>query len=379
MSEDAQKDLSYYGQEKNTATYNLTRMNLLLHGVRPEKMTIRNGDTLSQNWPEDPAHPNECVLFDAVVMNPPNSAKNWNKTGIKVSDPRFGFASVLPPDSKGDFAFLLHGLYHLGQNGTMAIVLPHGVLFRGSSEGEIRKKSLEKNRIDAIIGLPSNLFTDTGNPVCILVLKKDRAIGAPVLVIDASRSFVKVGKQNVLQEKDIAKVVDTYVNRANVKRAEIKGYCHLATLEKIIKNEYSTNIPRYVDAVDGEISQDVDGHLYGGIPQKNVDDLKILQLEVGNVLNSALSGYFILVKPISELTADVLNDSRVLEKSEKIKTKVEDFIVKYWNVLRKINAVSDINPMMEEMLTHIKEILSEFDFINVYDGYQIVAEIGKIH
>ena len=156
LSADVQKDLTYYGQEKNTATYNLTRMNLLLHGVRPEKMTIKNGDTLSQDWPEDPERPNEGVQFDAVVMNPPYSAKNWNRSELKVSDPRFADFGTLPPDSKGDFAFLLHGLFHLGINGTMAIVLPHGVLFRGSAEGEIRKRLLEKGLIDTIIGLPSN-------------------------------------------------------------------------------------------------------------------------------------------------------------------------------------------------------------------------------
>ena len=120
LSEDKQKSLNYYGQEKNTATYNLTRMNLLLHGVRPEKMSIKNGDTLSQDWPEDPERPNEGVQFDAVVMNPPYSVKNWNRSGLKPSDPRFEIAGVLPPDSKGDFAFLLHGLYHLGTHGTMA-------------------------------------------------------------------------------------------------------------------------------------------------------------------------------------------------------------------------------------------------------------------
>lgn len=205
LSEELQKSLNYYGQEKNTATYNLTRMNLLLHGVRPEKMSIKNGDTLGQDWPEDPERPNEGVQFDAVVMNPPYSIKNWNRAGLKSSDPRFEIAGVLPPDSKGDFAFLLHGLYHLSTTGTMAIVLPHGVLFRGSAEGEIRKRLLEKNQIDAVIGLPSNLFTNTGIPVCVIILKKNRELNEPVLFIDASRNFIKVGKQNALQEKDIAK------------------------------------------------------------------------------------------------------------------------------------------------------------------------------
>ena len=263
LDKNAQKELKYYGQEKNTATYNLTRMNLLLHGVRPNKMMIKNGDTLAHDWPEDPSKPNEAVQFDGVVMNPPYSVSNWNKAELKVSDPRFEIAGTLPPDSKGDFAFLLHGLYHLDTQGTMGIVLPHGVLFRGSSEGDIRQRLLEKSNIDAIIGLPSNLFTNTGIPVVIIILKKNRKIDAPVLIIDASKSFIKVGKQNVLQEKDIAKIVDVYVNKA-----EIRGYSHLASREEIKNNEYNLNIPRYVESIDTEISHDVDAHLLGGIPQK---------------------------------------------------------------------------------------------------------------
>src|SRR5690625_4662868 len=164
LTKDNRKNLHYYGQEMNTATYNLTRMNLLLHGVRPNRMTIKNGNTLGEDWPEDPERPNEGVQFDAVVMNPPYSVKNWNSEGLKITDPRFEMAGVLPPDSKGDFAFLLHGLFHLGQEGTMAIVLPHGVLFRGGAEGEIRKRLLDKNYIDTVIGLPDKLFTNTGIP-----------------------------------------------------------------------------------------------------------------------------------------------------------------------------------------------------------------------
>lgn len=376
LDKDAQRDLAYYGQEKNTATYNLTRMNLLLHGVRPEKMTVKNGDTLSNDWPEDPEQPNEGVQFDAVVMNPPYSASNWNKAELKVSDPRFEVAGALPPDSKGDFAFLLHGLYHLGTNGTMAIVLPHGVLFRGSSEGEIRKRLLDKNYIDTIIGLPSNLFTNTGIPVVIIILKKNRKIDAPVLTIDASNSFIKVGKQNVLQEKDIAKIVDVYMEKK-----EIPGYSHLATREEIKENDYNMNIPRYVEAIDTEISHDVDAHLLGGIPQKNIDDLKVLQALVPDVLNSYLQtirpGYVNLIKPLSELTSEILNDSKITAMSDEIKTKTKDYIEKYWNVLRNIDGATDLMNLMEEMLDNIKNILSNYQYIDVYGGYQIVAEIWK--
>ncbi|KZL92878.1 type I restriction-modification system subunit M [Clostridium magnum] len=376
LNKDVQRDLAYYGQEKNTATYNLTRMNLLLHGVRPEKMTIKNGDTLSNDWPEDPKNPNEGVQFDAVVMNPPYSAKNWNKAGLKVSDPRFEVAGALPPDSKGDFAFLLHGLYHLGTNGTMAIVLPHGVLFRGSSEGEIRKRLLDKNYIDTIIGLPNNLFTNTGIPVVIIVLKKNRKIDAPVLIIDASNCFIKVGKQNVLQEKDIAKIVDVYMEKA-----EIPGYSHLATREEIKQNEYNMNIPRYIEAIDTEISQDVDAHLLGGIPQKNIEDLAVLQALVPDVLNRYLQiirqGYVNLTKPVSELTSEILNDAKITTMSDEIRKKTKDYIDQYWNVLRNIDSSTDLVNLREEMLDSIKNILSNYKYVDVYGGYQIIAEIWK--
>jgi len=376
LDKEQQIDLSYYGQEKNTATYNLTRMNLLLHGVRPEKMTIKNGDTLSKDWPEDPKNSNEGVQFDAIVMNPPYSVKNWNKAGLKVSDPRFDYIGALPPDSKGDFAFLMHGLYHLGINGTMAIVLPHGVLFRGSSEGEIRKRLLEKNYIDTIIGLPSNLFTNTGIPVAVIVLKKNRSLKDPVLLIDASKNFIKVGKQNVLQEKDIAKIVDIYMNKE-----EEKGYSHLATREEIIKNEYNLNIPRYVEAINVEIPQDVDAHLYGGIPKKNIDELNVLQSLVPEIINSCIedvrTGYVSLNKSVKEITSLVFENEKILSVSKEIEMNTMNFIKKYWDILKSVTLYSDLSAIKEVMLNDIKKILSEYEHIDVYGGYQIVAEIWK--
>lgn len=376
LNEDAQRSLTYYGQEKNTATYNLTRMNLLLHGVRPEKMTIRNGDTLAEDWPEDPQRPNEGVQFDAVVMNPPYSAKNWNKSDLKVSDPRFEIAGVLPPDSKGDYAFLLHGLFHLGQHGTMAIVLPHGVLFRGGTEGEIRKRLLDKNRIDTIIGLPDKLFTNTGIPVTVIILKKNRKIGDPVLMIDASKDFIKVGKQNVLQEKDIAKIVDTYTDR----RVE-KGYSHLAKREDIINNEYNLNIPRYIESIEEDIPQDVDAHLFGGIPRSDIASLKNLQSIVPNILEQSLeeirNGYVVLSSPIDKITNHVLNDHTVIEKSKEMEIKIINYVNTYWQILKTVDDVNKITTLKDKMLVEIKNVLAEFHHIDVYDGYQIIAEIWK--
>ena len=376
LSKDKQIELNYYGQEKNTATYNLTRMNLLLHGVRPEKMTIKNGDTLGTDWPEDPRNPNEGVQFDAVVMNPPYSIKNWNKSGVKVSDPRFEVAGVLPPDSKGDYAFLLHGLYHLRAGGTMAIVLPHGVLFRGAAEGEIRKRLIEKNFIDAIIGLPSNLFTNTGIPVVVIILKKNRNLTDPVLMIDASKGFIKVGKQNVLLEKDIAKIVDVYVGKK-----EIYGYSHLASRSEIIKNDYNLNIPRHVKSISDEIPHDVDAHLYGGIPSANIKELKTLQDLASDVLEGCLEelrpGYFRLNKPISEVKKLLYGSSKVKSMDESLKEETQSYISKYWNELRNITEDVELSALEERMTVEIKDILTKYSHIDVYSGYQIIAEIWK--
>jgi type I restriction enzyme M protein len=376
LAKEVQQSLTYYGQEKNTATYNLARMNLLLHEVKPNKMTIKNGDTLAHDWPEDPAHPNEGVQFDAVVMNPPYSVKNWNRVGLKVSDPRFEIAGVLPPDSKGDFAFLLHGLFHLGQSGTMTIVLPHGILFRGAAEGEIRKRLLEKNYIDAVIGLPSNLFTNTGIPVVILVLKKNRQLTDPVLIIDASNTFIKVGKQNVLQEKDIAKIVDTYVSRQ-----EQAGYSHLANRQEIIANEYNLNIPRYIEAIDDDFAHDVEGHLLGGIPQQNIDQLAVIRATTPDLLQAALEPirpqYLTLKEDISELSTKILNDARVTQQSAQLAKQTQVYIERYWSQIIAINNPEQIQPLMEAMLNDIKSLLASFNYIDIYDGYQIIAEIWQ--
>lgn len=376
LTADDRKNLHYYGQEKNTATYNLTRMNLLLHGVRPEKMTVKNGDTLGQDWPEDPERPNEGVQFDAVVMNPPYSVKNWNQEDLKVTDPRFEIAGVLPPASKGDYAFLLHGLFHLGQTGTMAIVLPHGVLFRGGTEGEIRKRLLDRNLIDAVIGLPDKLFTNTGIPVTVMILKKNRSLSDPVLMIDASKAFVKEGRQNVLQEKDIAKIVDTYMTR----HEEI-GYSHNATLKEVQENDYNLNIPRYIEAIEEEIAHDVEAHLYGGIPTRQLEKLTVIHDFTKDALYAACEevrpGYVELTKSVDVLTEDVLAHDQVTAEIATLTTAVETYMAAYWERLKQIADVDEIGPLKEEMLTEIKDLLAQFKHVNAYAGYQIIAELWE--
>ena len=234
-----------YGQEKNITTYNLARMNMLLHGVKTNEFEIFHGDTLKNDWSilSEP-NPAKKVEFDAIVANPPFSLK-WDASEAMGEDFRFkGYG--LAPKSTADFAFLLHGFHYLSKQGTMAIILPHGVLFRGGAEERIRTKLLKDNNIDAIIGLPSNLFYSTGIPVCIIVLKKCKKED-DVLVINASDYFEKGKRQNFLRDTDIEKIVDTYKNRTEEDR-----YSRRVSLEEIEKNDYNLNITRYVSTSEAE-------------------------------------------------------------------------------------------------------------------------------
>jgi len=232
--------ISYYGQELNTSTYNLARMNMILHGVSVENHHLHNSDTLDQDWPTE-----EPTNFDAVLMNPPYSAK-WTADKGFLDDPRFSPYGVLAPKSRADFAFLLHGYYHLKDTGKMAIVLPHGVLFRGHAEEKIRKILLDNGAIDTVIGLPANIFYNTSIPTTVIILKKNRST-KDVLFIDASQEFEKGRNQNYLKSEHIDRIVDTYV-----KREDVEKYAHVASFEEIVENDYNLNIPRYVDTFEEE-------------------------------------------------------------------------------------------------------------------------------
>lgn len=234
-----------YGQEKNPTTYNLARMNMLLHGIRFNNFKIENGDTLEWDAFGD-------TQFDAVVANPPFSAE-WSAADKFNNDDRFSKAGRLAPKKTADYAFILHMIYHLNEGGTMACVAPHGVLFRGNAEGVIRRFLIEKkNYIDAIIGLPANIFYGTSIPTCILVFKKCRKEDDNILFIDASKEFEKVKTQNKLRPQHIQKIVETYRDRK-----EIEKYSHLATLQEVADNDYNLNIPRYVDTFEEEAPIDI--------------------------------------------------------------------------------------------------------------------------
>lgn len=241
------KDVNnFYGQEMNRTTYNLARMNMILHGVHYRQFDIKQEDTL-----EHPQHLND-MPFEAIVANPPFSAK-WSANPLFLNDDRFSQYGKLAPSSKADFAFVQHMIYHLAENGTMAIVLPHGVLFRGAAELHIRKYLIEqKNYLDAVIGLPANIFYGTSIPTCILVFKKCKEDPDHILFIDASKEFEKVKNQNMLREEHIDKIVETYRNRTTIEK-----YSHLATLKEVEENDYNLNIPRYVDTFEAEEEIDI--------------------------------------------------------------------------------------------------------------------------
>lgn len=258
----------FYGQEYNSTTYNLARMNMLLHDVNYKAFTIENGDTL-----EEPAFMD--MKFEAVVANPPYSAK-WSSDPSFHDDERFSGYGKLAPKSKADFAFIQHMVHYLADNGTMAVVLPHGVLFRGAGEGTIRKYLIEqKNYLDAVIGLPANIFFGTSIPTTILVFKKSRETD-DVLFIDASSSFEKGKNQNHLRDEDVENILETYRSRETVDK-----YSYTATLEEIEENDYNLNIPRYVDTFEEEEPVDL---------EQVQKDIKAIDEEIGT-LEQEINGY----------------------------------------------------------------------------------------
>jgi type I restriction enzyme M protein len=250
---------NFYGQEMNRTTYNLARMNMILHGVHYRKFDIKQENTL-----EHPQHLGK--QFEAIVANPPFSAE-WSANPLFTSDDRFSQYGRLAPGSKADYAFVQHMIHHLAENGTMAIVLPHGALFRGGAEQHIRKYLIEdRNYLDAVIGLPANIFYGTSIPTCIMVFKKCREQPEDVLFIDASNEFEKVKTQNILRGEHIEKIVSTYRNRT-----ETEKYSKRASLQEIITNDYNLNIPRYVDTFEAEENIDINAI---------ANDLKALETEM---------------------------------------------------------------------------------------------------
>lgn len=343
-----ENNIKYYAQELKQNTYNITRMNLVMRNILPDNIVTRNADTLEDDWPffedNDPSGTYNLLPVDAVVSNPPYS-QNWNPTD-KETDPRYSDYG-LAPKGKADYAFLLHDLYHVKSDGIMAIVLPHGVLFRGGEEGEIRKNLIEKDKIDAIIGLPANIFYGTGIPTIIMVLKQKRSDNG-VLIIDASKGFVKEGKNNKLRACDIKKIVDVVTERES-----IEHFSKIVSKEEIRKNDYNLNIPRYVDSSEKEESWDIYASMFGGIPVSELDGLKEYWRAFPNLKEK-------LFEQISSAYCKLTTDD--VKKAIKQHNDISVFKDKYINVFSGI----------EKFLYH--ELIENMGTLNISQTEQILAD-----
>ena len=368
---DNSNGIKYYAQELKENTYNLTRMNLVMRGIIPSNIYARNGDTLEDDWPyfddADPIASYDPLYVDAVVSNPPYS-QNWNPSG-KEMDPRYAGYGIAPK-SKADYAFLLHDLYHLKPDGIMNIVLPHGVLFRGGEEGEIRKNLIENNKIDAIIGLPSNIFFGTGIPTIVMVLKQKRT-NDDVLIIDASKGFIKEGKNNKLRDSDIKKIVDTFKNRLSIDK-----YSKVVSRDEIRQNDYNLNIPRYVDSSEKAESWDIYALMFGGIPEKELNDYKeywdAFPTLRADLYSKAGNSYYAL--NTDDVKGTIKNNKDVRAFIEEYKNAFNGFDEALENIL--IKNIESINISMAEILIgdEIFRRIKDKPLVNAYEAYQLFSE-----
>lgn len=364
--------IKYYAQELIENTYNLTRMNLLMRDILPSNIVVRNNDTLKEDWPffddNDKERTYELVRVDAAISNPPYS-QNWDTTGKDV-DPRFAEYGMAPK-SKADYAFLLHSLYHLKPDGIMTIVLPHGVLFRGGEEKNIRQNLINKDNIDTIIGLPANMFYGTGIPTIIMVLKKNRT-NNDVLIIDASKGFTKDGNKNKLREKDIKKILDTVFNRVTIDK-----YSKIVSKEEIIANDYNLNIPRYVDSSIQQDYDDIYGSIFGGIPNEEINSLKEYWETFPTLKNQIFNEKDI---PYSEVKKEdienvVYNNEDVKNYIEKYKDTFKDLKEYLKHELIDNNQTLNIYKEKEIITEKIREKFNEIKLVDFYDAYQTFNDI----
>ena len=388
---DGQDNIKYFAQEIKANTYNLTRMNLIMRGIKPNNIVTRNGDTLEDDWPyfdeNDPMGSYDPLYVDAVVSNPPYS-QQWDPEH-KENDPRYSRFG-LAPKNKADYAFLLHDLYHLKPDGMMTIVLPHGVLFRGGEEGTIRKQLIEQNHIDAIIGLPANIFFGTGIPTVILVLRQKRgSIEKPetdVLIVDASKHFLKVGKNNKLQASDIKRIADTVINRESIPK-----FSKVVSKQTLRDNDYNLNIPRYVDSAPEAETWDLHATMLGGIP---VGEIKQFDhyWQAFPALRQALfkntsSHSAELAIASDEIKHRITDHSEVKSFAESYANAFSDF-ASYLKTglitpLTQIGKVINIS-QQEEKLSHAlferiqKTAINQINLIDKYQAYQLLNNQWQI-
>ncbi|OYD26415.1 type I restriction enzyme M protein [Mycoplasma testudineum] len=365
-------NIKYYAQELKENTYNLTRMNLVMHGILPDNIVARNADTLENDWPlfdeSDSRISYDPLLVDAVVSNPPYSLE-WNRDN-KESDPRYSEFG-LAPKGKADYAFLLHDLYHVKTDGIMTIVLPHGVLFRAGEEGEIRKNLVEKNHIDTIIGLPADIFFGTGIPTIIMVLKKSSKENTDILMIDASKGFVKVGNKNQLRASDIKKITDTVINRESV-----DNFSRVVSLEEIRKNDYNLNITRYVDTSEATKTWDIHSLMYGGIPKSELKVLENYWNEFPSLKNDLFEeindAYYSLKN--KDIKTVMSNNWDVINYLDKFKNNFKDLDL--FLETRLISNMNNLNIVLEQedISNEIFDRLKDFKLLDKYKAYQALED-----
>jgi type I restriction enzyme M protein len=366
-ADEARHGVTIYGQEMDNATAALAKMNMILHGNPTAE--IWQDNTLSTPYFQNTD--GSLKTFDFAVSNPPFSSKAWSNGFDPANDLYERFKDGIPPDKNGDYAFLLHLIRSLKSKGKGAIILPHGVLFRGNVEAEIRKNIIRKGFIRGIIGLPANLFYGTGIPACIVVIDKENADGRKgIFMIDAGKGFIKDGNKNRLREQDIHKIVDVFN-----KQAEVPKYSRMVSVEEIEQNEYNLNIPRYIDSQEAEDIQDIEAHLLGDIPGQDIDDLDNYW-QVYPTLKDALftlssrEGYVTLTISLDEIKHTIFSHPEFTDYTREIDTAFKKWKDECIPILKNL----DVDTKPKEVIHNLsKSILASFadkDLIDHYDIYQ---------
>lgn len=371
VADEAPNGLTIYGQEKDNATVALAKMNMVLHNSPEAVQEIIQDNTLSKPYHKDPKT-GQLKTFDFCVANPPFSTKSW-RTGFNPEDDIFNrFAGFgIPPNKNGDYAFMLHIVKSLKSKGKGAVILPHGVLFRGNAEASIREEIIKRGLIKGIIGLPANLFYGTGIPACIIVLDKENASNRKgIFIIDASKGYLKDGNKNRLREQDIHRIVDVFN-----KQIEVPKYARMVSMKEIAQNEYNLNIPRYIDSQEAEDIQDIEAHLKGDIPNYDIADLQNFW-EVYSDLKSHLfhpakrDNYSSLVVPKNNIKGSIYNHAQFIEYRNELDivfTKWEqETHPKLWNFTSGIKPKHFIHDISESLLAHY----SNKPLIDKYNVYQ---------
>jgi type I restriction enzyme M protein len=361
----ARRGMTIYGQEKDNATWALSKMNMILHGN--EIADIRKGDTITS--PQFTSG-GQIKTFDFVVMNPPFSTKSWSN-GLENDYGRFEFG--MPPAKNGDYAFLLHALKSLKSTGKAAVILPHGVLFRGNAEATIRKALLQRGYIKGVIGLPPNLFYGTGIPACIIVLDKENAQAhTGVFVIDASKGFMKDGAKNRLRSQDIHKIVDVFTNQT-----ELNRYSRMVPMSEIAdsRNNFNLNIPRYIDSSEPEDIQDLHAHLHGGIPDRDIDALSPYWDAFPSLRSQLFKdnrpGYVDLDVDVADIQQAVLDSPEFQKFAARVRDIIDGWYATQRSSLQQVS--EDIHP--NDLITTISEdLLARFQDTRLLDAYDVYEQ-----